>query len=243
MPRTLAPGEGIKSVTSLRFVRQHTTPGVTTTTAAVTGSGAETTVGVTSSAAFTAADECLIIGDGGVELVLIGTPATSMPVSPPPKIAQSSGATFARGLSVSLGKFVQGSVNWTGTRPITSVFEEVGDTPIYYIPGNAEFGLSFGLFNHNTQNIQRLMGYEEAETGDGAAEATAYQGIMGVSAQALHTELVFVLKMLRFDGKKFELQFCNAFIEAAIASNPSRSNPAALNATVKASALKIKQWT
>jgi hypothetical protein len=243
MPRTLAGGEGIKSITSVRFVRQALTPVTTTTTAAVTGAGTETTVAVSGITGFVAADECLIIGDGGVELVTIGTPNATMPVTPPPLIPQSSGATFARGLSVSFGKFSQGSINWTGSRQLTAIFEEIGDAPLYYMPGPTEFGCTFGLFNYNGPNIQRLMGYEEAETGDGAAEATAYQSILGKSAQTLQSEIVFVLKLLRFDGKKFELQFCNAFFEANIASNPGRTTPAILNGGVKSQALKIKQWT
>ena len=81
MARTQAAGELWRKLTNFFVTRIATgTIGDTTTTAAVTGSGSETTVAVTAITNFTAADPCLIIGDGGVERVLIGTPATTMPV-------------------------------------------------------------------------------------------------------------------------------------------------------------------
>lgn len=243
MPRTNAAGELIKSVTSLTLYRKHTTPTETTVSEAVLGDGTETTLDVASATGFVAADPAFIIGDGGLDIVTIGTPAATMPISPPPKIAQTTGARFVRALAVSMGKIGQGSVVWTGTRGLTAIFEEVGDTPVVYIPGTAEFSLAFSLLCQNGLNILRLLGYEEAETGDGAAEATAYQSIAGVAGQALHTELVLGLQLLRHDAKKLRIFFLNSYIEAAISSNPSRTTPALLNGTAKCSAIKIQQWT
>jgi hypothetical protein len=243
MPRTNAAGELIKSVVSLTLYRKHTTPLETTVSEAVLGDGTETTLDVASAASFVAADPVFIIGDGGLDIVKIGTPAATMPISPPPKLAQTTGARFVRALAVSMGKIGQGSITWTGSRSLTAVFEEVGDAPVVYLPGTTEFGLSWSLLCNNALNVLRLMGYEEAETGDGAAEATAYQSVAGAVGQALHTELVLGLHLLRHDAKNLRIFFLNSYIEAAISSNPSRTSPALLNGAAKCSAIKIQQWT
>lgn len=243
MPRQNDAGEAIKRVTSLTMYRKHTTPSETTCTNAVTGAGTETTAVVAAVGAFAANDPAFIYGDGGLDIVQVGAvPATTMPISPPPKIAQSAGARFIRALAVSMGKIAEGSITWTGSRSLQAIFEEVGDAPLVYIPGNVEFGIGFSLFGHNVQNILRLMGYEEAETGDGAAEATAFQGIAGLAGQALHTELVFGLQLLRHDAKKLRIMFLNSYVEAQINANPSKNSVAQLNGTAKCSAIKIQQW-
>ena len=244
MPRTLAAGELWKKLSSMRLLRETTgTHGNTTTTAAVTGSGAETTVAVTASTNFTSADECLIIGSGGVEATKIGTPATTMPVSPPPKIPQASGARFVEAEVIDLGKYAQDTVQMTANKALTAVFEEIGDTPVAYIPGNAEYALTFGLLSFNGLNWQTILGYAESETGDGLGEATAYQVALGLASQTVQGELVFRAAGLRHDLKNIEIDFCNAFFEASVSATLGRNAPAQLNGSVKASALIIRQWT
>ena len=244
MPRTLAAGELWKKLTLMRLIRIATgTIGDTVTTAAITGSGAETTVAVTATTNFTAADECLIIGSGGVEATKIGTPATAMPVSPPPLVPQALGARFVEGIEVDLGKIAQNSVTWSATKALSAVFEEIGDAPLVYIPGNAEFGMEFSLYGYNGPNIQTLLGYAEAETGNGAAEATAFQVAVGLPGQALQTEQVFRIRGLRHDAKILELDFLNAYFEARISSQLGREAPAQLQGAVRSSGIIFRQWT
>lgn len=244
MPRTLAAGELWKKTTLLRLIREASgTHGSTTTTAAVTGSGAETTVAVTATTNFTAADECLIIGSGGVEATKIGTPNVSMPVSPPPKIPQATGALFVEAEVLDLGKYSEDSIQLTMNKAITAVFEEIGDTPVVYVPGTIEFGLTFGLYNVNGLNFQTLAGYADAETGDGAAEATAYQAALGLSNQTTLGSLVFRVQGLRHDGKTIEVDFCNAFLEASVSATLAKKSPTVLNGAVKSSAIIVRQWT
>jgi hypothetical protein len=244
MPRTLAAGELWRRLTALTLYRIQTgTIGDTTTTAPVTGTGSETTVAVTSATNFTSADPCFIIGSGGVELTIIGTPNATMPVSPPPRIAQDTGARFVEAAAVSLGKVPQNSVTWTATRSLSAVFEEIGDAPVVYIPGAVEFGLQFALFGYNGPNVQTLLGYKEDETGSGAAYATAYQSPAGLPGQTQQTEQVMRVRGLRHDAKNIEVDFLNAFFEASINSQLGREQPSQLQGGVRASAIIVRQWT
>jgi hypothetical protein len=243
MPRQNDSGELFKKITALTlFKLQPTTPGDTTTTAPVLGTGAETTVAVTAITNFTSGEPVFIIGDGGTELVTIGTPNVTMPVVTPPKIAQSTGARFVEAIAVSLGKIQQGSVKWTANRALTAVFEEVGDAPVVYIPGSIEFALAFSLYGYNGPNVQLLTGYLENETGSGAALATAYQSLVGGVGQLLQTVQCFRVQALRYDAKNVQIDFLNVQIEAAISSDLSRLNPSVLNGTAKCSALIFRQY-
>lgn len=237
-------GELFKKITGLTLYKiQPTTPGDTTTTAPVLGTGAETTVGVTATTNFTAGEFAFIIGDGGLELVTIGTPNVSMPVVTPPKIAQSTGARFVEAVAVALGKISQGSVKWSANRALTAIFEEVGDTPVAYIPGSLECGLDFALYGYNGPNVQLLTGYAEAETGTGVLIANAYQSLVGGPLQALQTAQVFRVQGLRYDAKNIQIDFLNAQVACAISSDLSRLNPSTLNGSVKASAIIFRQYT
>ena len=243
MPRTNAAGELLKKTTILDLYRIATgTIGDTTTTAAVLGTGAETTVAVTATTNFTAADPCFIIGDGGLELTKIGTPATSMPVSPPPKIAQSSGARFVEAVKVNIGKFLQDSVSWTGTRSLTAIFEEIGDVKVQSISSPLEFAISFGLLGYNGPNLQFATGFAEAETGDGLAEATAYQSLVGGLNQTVQSEQVIRWQGLRYDAKKIQIDFLNAEVETNINAPLQKTAASSLQVTCKASQLIVRQF-
>lgn len=243
MPRTLAAGELLKKTTALDLYRIATgTIGDTVTTAAVLGTGAETTVSVSATTNFTANDPAFIIGDGGIELTKIGTPATSMPVSPPPKIAQSTGARFVEAVKVPLGKFLQDSISWTGTKTLTPIFEEIGDTALVYIAGPLEFGISFGLLGYNGPNLQFATGYAEAETGDGLAEATAYQSLIGGINQAVQSEQVMRWQGLRHDAKKVQIDFLNAYVETNINAPLQKTAASVLQVTCKCSQLIVRQF-
>jgi hypothetical protein len=243
MPRTLAAGELLKKTTILDLYRiQTTTAGDTTTTAPVAGTGAETTVAVTSAANFSVNDPAFIIGDGGMELIKLGTPNVTMPVTPPPKIAQATGARFVEAVKVPLGKFLQDSVSWTATKSLTAVFEEIGDTPVVYIPGPLEFSIAFGLLGYNGPNLQFATGFTEAETGDGAAEATAYQSLIGGVGQAVQSEQVMRWQGLRHDAKKIQIDFLNAYVETAINAPLTKTAPSPLSVTCKCTQLIVRQF-
>lgn len=244
MPRTNAAGELWRKPTSFRIIREATgTHGDTTTTAAITGAGNELTVAVAASTNFTSGDPVLTIGDGGVESLVIGTPALSMPVTPPPKVPQSTGARFVEAVELNCGKIVKDSLKLSGSKSIQAIFEELADSPVVYFPGDAEFVFDFALYGINGLNMQMVMGYLEAETGDGLARATAYQVVMGLAGQTLHGETVARIKGVRFDGKNIEFDLLNAFFEAAVNSSLGRGAPAQLNGRLKGSALLVRQYT
>jgi len=192
---------------------------------------------------FTAADKVFIIGDGGMECVVIGTPNATMPVTPPPLVPQSTGARMVEAVAVSLGKIAEGSVSWTANRSLQAVFEEIGDTPVVYKTGSIEYGISFSLYGYNGPNVQFLSGYAEVETGDGAAYATAYQSIAGLPSQSYQTEQVLRVQGIREDAVNLEIDFNRAFVEANLNSPLGRNQPAILNCNVKASSVIIRQWS
>jgi hypothetical protein len=244
MARTLAAGELFRRVTHFFVTRIQTgTIGDTTTTAPVTGAGAETTVAVTGITNFTAADPCLIIGDGGVERVVIGTPNTTMPATPPPRIPQSTGARFVEAVDLTPGKIAPDSLQFGMTKSLTAVFEEIGDAPVVYLPGNIEFEMSFGLLSVNGLNLQLLAGYIEEETGTGSSITVPTQSVLGLVNQATSTEQVVTLRGIRHDAKNFQIELCNAYIEVAVAATFAKSAPTVLNGKFKASAIKAMQWT
>jgi len=244
MARTLAAGELFRRLTHFFVTRIQTgTIGDTTTTAAVTGAGSETTVGVTAITNFTAADPALIIGDGGVERVLLGTPNTTMPVTPPPRIPQSSGARFVEAVDLNPGKIVPDSVVFGMNRSLTAVFEEIGDSPVVYIPGTIEFDLAFSLLSINALNLQLLSGYLEEETGAGSSMAVPTQSVLGLSGQSTDGQQVVTLRGLRHDAKKFQIELCNAYIEVATSATFGKNAPTQLNGKFRASAIKAMQWT
>ncbi len=244
MARTGAGGELWKKPTHFRITRIQTgTIGDTTTTAAITGAGNEATIAVTAITNFTASDPCLVIGDGGVERVVIGTPNTTMPATPPPLVPQSSGARFVEAVDVDLGKISKDSLQVSANKALTAVFEEIGDTPVVYIPGTLECELSFGLLGANVLNWQFATGYAESETGAGSSETAPTQGIIGLSGQAVHSEMVAWIRGIRHDSKKFQIQFLNAYVEASISTPFGSTGPAVINGKLKASALKIAHWT
>lgn len=244
MPRTNAGGELWKELASLTLYRIQTgTIGNTTTTEAVLGNGTETSIDVVAATNFTANDPVFLIGTGGLELLVIGTPATIMPLTPPPKIPQATGARMVEATAVALGKIPQGAINWTSASALTAVFEEINRTPVVYLPGTIEFTLNGALFGYNGPNIAFVNGYAESETGDGAAYATAYQQAIGFPGQALQTEQVMRIRGLRHDAQNVEIDFLNAYIEGAVNSTLGREAPATLNFAAKASAIIVRQWT
>lgn len=244
MARTLAAGEAVKELTQLRVIREATgTHGDTTTTEAVLGTGAETAIDVTASTNFTSGDTCVFDGSGGMEAIIIGTPATTMPVSPPPLVPQDTGALFYEAELVDLGKIAANSVNWTSTSALTPIFEELSRVPMLYIPGNIEFSLGVGLYGYSIENLQFVNGYLESVTGDGAAYATAFQGVMGKSGQTLQTNQILRIRFLRHDSKTMELDFTKAFVEAAVNAPINREAPSILNFTCKSSLVIARLWT
>lgn len=244
MPRLNTAGESVRRIVSLTYLRIPSgTIGDTTTTEPVLGTGAETTIDMTAATNFTAADICAFIGTGGVEATVIGTPATTMPVAPPPRIAQATGCRFVELESITPGKIVKDSVSWTGTRPLTSIYEELADAPMLQLSGVADFGINYSVYNYNGLALQHLMGYADDETGDGAAYATAYQAPIGIVDQELEGTLIYRLNMLRHDAQNIQMDFTNAVVSAQINSPVGSATTPVLAVQIKSSAIIFRQWT
>lgn len=242
MPRTNSAGEFIKNVRSLSLIRLASAGAKTVTTEAILGDGTETEIDVDDPSGFSTDDLILAIGDGGVECVTIGAPDYTLPIAPPFKVPQAEGCRIEQAELVDFKRIAQNSITWNATRQLTSIFEELRDTATFFIPGPMELGINFALMGYNGPDIQTLLGYTESETGNGAAYATAYQTAMGIPDQSVQTEQVVRLGLLRHDGKKIELDFCDAVMAPSVNAQVSRTQASILNATVKASALIVRQW-
>ena len=243
MPRQLDAGELFRKLTDVSlYVPQTTTPGSTTTTAAITGSGSEATVAVTAITNFTSGDPVLIRGSGGVELGIIGTPNTTMPMTPPPLVAQDSGAVFVEAVRKQLGKITENGIGITLGKPLTEILSAIDDGPIAFLDGNLSVQFTVGLYGWNAANWQNIANYKEAETGAGTA-ASPYQGIIGAVNQALIDMAVVRLTGVRHDGKLTYADLLDCRFEPSGEVAHSRSAPAVLTLAGRATKLKVGYWS
>lgn len=206
------------------YIIQPTAPGDTTVTPAVLGDGTETTLTVASAASFTVADPAFIIGDGGVELVKIGTPATSMPISYKPKLPQSAGARFVEALKVSLGKTSEDGFVITPTKSLTPVFSSVDDFAVFYIDSPIEIQCGFSLLEYAGKNMQLMLGYADEETGVGSA-ADPFQNVIGKLNQTLQGYAVIRHTGQLQDGKFVQIDMLDARFEASQGITHARKAP------------------
>lgn len=229
MPRQLDGTSLWRKLTAVELIRIQTgTIGDTTTTAAVTGSGAETTVAVTAITNFAAGDKALISGDGGVECVKVGAvPATAMPVSYAPKLAQSSGARFVEAVSVPLGKIGEAGLSFTPAKPLTPILSAVDDGPINFIDGTLDMSFAVPLLEYDGLNHQLITGYADAETGAGSA-ADPYQAVIGAVNQVLQGIQVVRFTGIRHDGKFLQIDALDVKVEPSQGIDHNRQGPAAL---------------
>lgn len=243
MPRQLDGTALFRKLLSLDLYKISTgTFGDTTTTAPVIGDGSETTIGVTATTNFTAADYAFCIGDGGTELFKIGTPAVSMPITYKPKIPQSTGARFVEATKVSLGKLGEGGVNITPSKSLTAINSSVDDFPINYLDGVLEVSFSVPLLEWSNVNWALITGYADDETGAGTT-GDPYQTIIGKINQTLQGSQVFRLTGIRFDGKYGQIDLLDAHVEVSQGIEHNRQAPAVMVLAGKCTKLIARQAT
>lgn len=215
MPRENNAGELLRKLTFITMYKPQTgTPGSTTLSGSLARSA--TTVPVTAITNFTAADPCLINGDGGVELITaIGTPNTTMPITNQKiEFAQSAGAAFIEMVAVPLGKIESGGFNMSLSKSQTAIESAQDDTPIAYEDGVLEMSGTFGLLGFNPENLSLVAGVVESIIGAGTA-SDPYQGSVGGPHQVLLSNIVFRVGFLRQDGKTGHLDLLNTKIQAS----------------------------
>lgn len=243
MPRLNTGLEVLKELKTLgisAFDIQPTTPGDTTTTGAV-AAGAST-VAVTAITNFTSGDPVFLIGDGGVELLKIGTPNVTMPITQNAGIAQSAGARFVEAVERVLGHIDAAGVEIGGNYSLNPVNSAVWRTPIAYQPsGPADLSLAFSLFGMNTENFLRAFAATEQTLGTGTS-ADPYRALLdGTTIGTQGTQVIRVLGT-RQDLKTVQVDFLNPSPEVAVQGAMGGTTPFALRMSLKPTAILVRIW-
>jgi hypothetical protein len=228
-----------KHVSTDLYTLQTGTIGDTTTTAAVLGDGSEATVSVTAITNFSASDPAFIIGDGGVELVKIGTPATNMPVTFKPKIPQSAGARFVEARKIPLGKTSDAGISLSPSKQLTEIFSSVDDLPVAYVDGPLSLDCSIPLLGYNTLNLALMGGFsQDTETGTGTTADPWSYGIHGASA--LMSTAVVCFRGFRHDAKYVLVDLLDCRFQANGSIDHNRNSPAVIPVSLKARGMVVR---
>lgn len=243
MPRLNSGLEVLKELKTLgisAFDIQPTTPGDTITTAPVTAGA--TTVAVTAITNFSAADPVFLIGDGGVELLKIGTPNVTMPVTQNAAIAQSTGARMVEAVERVLGHIESAGVEIGGSYSLSPVNSAVWRTPITYLPsGPAELSVAFSLYGVNTENFLRAFAATETLLGTGTSQDPYRALIDGTTIGSQGTQCIRVLGT-RQDLKTVQVDFLNPIAEVAVQGAMGGASPFALRMQLKPTAFIVRIW-
>lgn len=243
MPRLNSGLEVLKELQALglkAYDIQPTTPGDTTTTAPVVAGDA--TVAVTAITNFTVGDPAFVIGDGGVELVTLGTPNLSMPIIQKAAIAQSTGARFVEAVERNLGHIEARGLDIGGTYAKSPVNSAVWRTAITYLaPNPAELSFGFNLLGLNGENWQRAFGITEAVLGAGTA-ADPYRAL--INGSTVGTQGISCYRVLgtRQDLKTVQVDFLNPQVAVAVQSVMGGAEPFTLRVQLNPEALIIRIW-
>lgn len=221
------------------YTLQTGTIGDTTVTPAVLGDGTETTLTVAAITNFTVSDPAFIIGDGGVELVKIGTPNTTMPISFKPKIPQSAGARFVEARKIPLGKPSDAGVSISPSKQLTEIFSAVDDLPVAYVDGPLSLDIAVPLLGYNELNLALMGGFsQDLSTGAGTtADPTSY-GIHGATAPLLTAALT--IRGYRHDNKYVLIDLLDARFQSNGSIDHNRQAPAVIPVSCKARGLVIR---
>lgn len=243
MPRLNTGLEVLKELQVLgisAFDIQPTTPGDTLTTVPVVAGDA--VVAVTAITNFTDADYAFCIGSGGVELLKIGTPATSMPIVQKAAIAQATGARFVEAVERVLGHIESAGVEIGGAYSLSPVPSAVWRTPIAYLPsGPAELSVAFSLYGVNTENFLRAFAATETVLGAGTS-ADPYRALLdGSTIGTQGTQCIRVLGT-RNDLKTVQVDFLNPTPEVAVQGAMGGTSPFTLRLQLKPTAFLVRIW-
>lgn len=222
MPRNSDLFQYLDSVT--KYVIASGTIGDTTTTEAIVGytDGTEVAVDVTAITNFTAADPAMIIGSGGYELVTLGTPATSMPVTRPLLVPQDSGARMVEAVAIPLGHIGPEGASWSPSSSLTAILAATARSAVSYFPNPAEIAFSIPLRYKDNLSLQASTGVPETETGSGVA-ATPWAAHAGQTNIATQTPHCYRLRGRTEAGRICELDFLGARLAVNFTDNRGAS--------------------
>jgi hypothetical protein len=191
---------------------------------------------------FTALDPVFIIGDGGVELNKIGTPATTMPFGYKVAVAQGAGARVVEVVARDLGHVEENGVQYGASLQLSPVDAATSATPLAYIRGAGELNAKLSLRGFNNLNWQLIHGANEGESGAGSA-ADPYQIAIGSQELGAHGILCLRMTGYRFDLSIVTQDYLNCTVEVAVNSALGGRTPAVLPLGVKFERMVQRIWS
>ncbi len=205
---------------------------------------AASTVPVTAITNFTAGDPAFIIGSY-LELVTIGTPNTTMPITNQKiEFTAAAGDRFVEAVRVPLGKLSKGQTKMNVTKSTTPVFSDVDDLPITYLDGQTEISVSFGLYDFSALNVRLALGLKDQSSGAETSSDPEQSSVGGQSAVSTpEPYIVFRYTGLDADGKTIVMDFLNARMESS-GDIPldGRDAPTSISMTAKVSQWISRRW-
>jgi hypothetical protein len=201
-----------------------------------------TTVTLGSSTLFTLNDPVIISGPGGVELNVIGTPATAMPLIYKLGAAQDTSqgtVTMYEAVKTVLGHLTEDGAALNGTFTQNEVRSAIADLPIAYFGAQAGISFTFNLLGFNVLNFQTAFGITESEQGAGT-QADPYQAYFGGSSFGTQTTQCFRFTGSRHDGSAVHVELYDGRIEIGGSTSLNRTAPASIPCTVKGTAFRVR---
>lgn len=241
MPRQNNGLEILKGLSKIELFSLATgTIGDTTTSEAIALLAADVDVAAITN--FTANDPVFIIGDGGLELNAIGTPATTpMPLKFKAALAQSSGARLVEAVARNIGHVTEAGVQYSANLVLTPINAATSVTALAYQRGQGELRANWALRGFNNLNWQTIHGQEEGESGAGTA-ADPHQVIVSGQTLGTHGLLCARIHTYRFDGKIVTQDYLNCTIEVQATVNLGGTTPAELPMAVRFDAMVQRIW-
>lgn len=242
MPRTNSGSELFQYLNKwYKFVIQSGTIGDTTTTAAtVVGTAG---VNVTASTNFTDGDFVMVDGDAGVEVMTLGTVATTpMPTTVPFLLASASGAHMVEAARIDMGHIAEGGIQYGGSQTLTEIKAATSRTAIAFFGESTTLTLSAPLLGYNNLNLLAVFGATESEDGSGTASDPYGAAITGdtVGTQGLHC---YRAEGTLYDGRVVQIDFTGCTVEVNANITIGAPNPDGLPLSVKCTSFIQRIWT
>lgn len=208
MPRINNGTEIFQYLNTVELLKeQTTTPGNTTTSAAI--DAADVTATVVAITNLTDGDIFALSGSGGVEVHTVdGTPTgTALDFVPPARADHESGANITELLAVDLGLIDTSGVQFGSTQNNTDINSANRRDPVGSMPGTVSNTFSFNLQGFNAKNFSLAFGGDDAEAGTGTVSDPWTTVPIGTTAPGLR---MFRLTGTRFDGRTAQVLIVNA---------------------------------
>lgn len=220
----------IKSLTSIDLYQiQPTTPGDTTTTAALARGAA--TIPVAAITNFATTEPIFIVGDGGTELNTINGAPSGLNIVPaqPLALAQASGARVVEAIKYVLGHIAEGSARLTGSSTVVPIPAATASVPIGFLSTGGALGFAIAGLSFDSRILNLAYGQDQLETGAGTS---GDPWTMVASQLSVGTHSLACLRGLatRKDGKTVQIDMLDCTVAVSADNNFSGKavNPIAI---------------